>query len=234
MESLLMQEYEDKLHSLFSGGRRYKYGKSELILRAGDVPPGVYYIEQGFVKVYSLTDKGNENLHVIYRPGEIFPMIWAFKDVVRDVYYESIESSSLLRISKEEFLTGIKKDPEYGFAVSNQIAEQFFVYADRIDNLEYNNAYDRVVYRLLFLSSRFGRRDGDQIVIQAPLTHQHIADSINLARETASRELEQLEHKGLISRTRGNRIVIEDVDRLRAELRDSIDLEPWGVKPTHS
>ena len=43
-----------KITDFFKGGQEFIYRKGEIILRDGDTPSGVYYIENGFVKAYSI------------------------------------------------------------------------------------------------------------------------------------------------------------------------------------
>jgi CRP/FNR family transcriptional regulator len=73
------------------------------------------------------------------------------------------------------------------------------IYTQRIQTLEFRSARGRLIAELLYLAERFGKPQGTAILINAPLTHQDIADSINMTRETASRALEVLFKEGLVS-----------------------------------
>jgi len=185
-------------------------------------------IQQGVIKVYSISDEGDQYIHVLYKTGEIFPLIWAIKDVKRRVFYEATTQSKVAEVSKEEFLKFIKKDTDVLYDVLSQLAEQFQVFAERLDNLLYKSAHEKVVYRLMFLASRFGVREGNKIVIEAPLTHELISETINLARETVSREIEKLEKNKLIARQSGL-IVIIDINKLTKEFSEPISLDLWGL-----
>jgi len=211
-------QQENRLHSElinnFKRGRVLKFDKGEIILQAKDIPQGIYLIDKGFVQVYSISDEGDENIHIIYKAGEVFPLIWAFNNITRDVFYQAISPCQLYLLSKEDFLAAVHDLHEMSNAVILQLTEQFRVFADRLENLEYGDAFERVVYRLLFLASRFGEKSRHKIIINAPITHQRIADSINLVRETVSREIEELEKQKIISH-RGRKIVINDIKGLQ-------------------
>lgn len=209
------------LMDYFQEGQRIHYRKGEIILRGQEEPGGVHCIENGYVKVYELTDQGDEHLHMIHGPGDFFSVAWALLDRTPDVFYESLsDSTNVRRVPKDEFLQLAKSNADFSFALLKHFADQFFVYADRLNNLQYNNAYQRVAYRLLSLASRFGIRQSNSIIIQAPITHQLIASSVNLARETVSRELEKMERKGLVS-AKGHSITITNVNHLIDELGNS-------------
>ncbi len=220
---------DSELISRFKKGRSLSYRKDEIILRAAEEPSGVYYIAQGFIRVYSITDQGEENTHIIYKAGEVFPLIWAFNNIARNVFYESLSASRLWRLPKDELLHYVKTSHNVSLSLLRQAVNQFNIFADRLDNLEYTDALERVVYRLLYLAGRFGQKKGQKIVINAPITHQHIASSINLARETVSREIERLERRGLVSHQK-RLVVLNDIAGLENLIGESISPNLWGLK----
>lgn len=216
-----------KLIDFFNSAKQKKYATGELVLR-GENPSGVVCIQKGFVKVYSISDEGDTYTHIIYKKGEIFPLIWAIHDIRRKIFYEAASELVVAEAQKNDFLEFIKKDPEVTYDVLSQLAQQFYIFADRLDNLEYKSAHERVAYRLVFLASRFGERQGGMVTIKAPLTHELISESINLARETVSREIEKMEKDGLISRKAGY-IVINNIDDMSREFSEPITLNFWGL-----
>src|SRR5690606_39032133 len=66
-----------QLLTLFHRGTQLRYNKGEFIIRPGEAPPGVFYIQEGLVKAYDITKYGEENLLIIRKSQEIFPLIWA-------------------------------------------------------------------------------------------------------------------------------------------------------------
>ncbi len=213
----------------FKNGRSFRYHNREIILRAQEHPQGVYCVDTGFIRVYSITDAGEENIHIVYKSGDVFPLTWVFKDTVRNVFYEAMGTTRLFRLERDDFTELVKNKPPIARAILQQLTDQLNIYADRLDNLEYTSALDRVVYRLLFLAGRFGEKKDGKVVIRLPLTHQHIARSVNLARETVSREIEKLEHQGLISRQK-RLFVINDIHKLEAMIGEIVSSDLWGLK----
>ncbi len=211
-------------------GRSSRYHKNEIIIRGDDENPDIFYVAEGFIKVYSINDDGEEYVHIIYGVGDVFPLIWAFKDRRRRVFYESLSASVLWRMPRTEFLEYVKANSSpviYGLLA--QMAEQFNVYADRLDNLQYRDASERVVYRLLFLAGRFGQKTKDGVVIDAPITHKLLAQSINLTRESVSREIEQLTKAGLVD-TQDGHIVIKDINKLSESFSEPVSLNLWDLQ----
>lgn len=225
----MSQRPDNNLLTAFSKGRRLNFDNHELVLRAGESPKGVFYLAKGFVKVYSITEHGVENLHIIYKAGEVFPLVWAFKNLPRSVFYESLGPSELYMLPRDDFMELVKTSAVFNHELLEKTVDQFYVYADRLDNLQYSDARERVAYRLLFLAGRFGKKVGKTFVIEAPITHQHIAESINLARETVSREIEKLEHEGILG-SQKRRLVLKDVSALEKITGEPTSINLWSLK----
>jgi CRP/FNR family transcriptional regulator, cyclic AMP receptor protein len=225
-----MGEDIQALEKFFLNGRSVRTSKGQVVLRGDDDNPDIYFVGKGFIKVYSINDEGEEYLHIIYKQGDIFPLIWIFRNRRRRVFYEAMTDSVVWKLPKTHFLDYIKaKTDPVSFSVIEKLAEQFNIYADRLDNLEYRNAGERVVYRLLFLASRFGQKSDDKIIIEAPITHKLIAESINLTRESVSREIERLSKAGLIGSQNG-KIIINSIEKLSQEFSEPVTLNLWGLQ----
>jgi len=207
----------EKLTELGKHGTIQTFTKDEIIIRTDQAPPGVFLIKEGYIKAYSITDAGDENLHIIYGPNMIFPIIWAITGKLRQVFYEAMDDVSVYRIDRDMFLTFISEDPVASNALLHRVIDMFNVYADRVDNLEYTHSYSRIVYRLLKLAQQYGEQGASGTLIKAPVKHYDIANSTNCSRETVSREMEKLEKKGLIM-YQNHHILVVDIDTLEKEL----------------
>lgn len=216
----------DSIADLFKSGQRLSYAKGEIILRPDDDSPGIFYVESGYVKVFSINDRGEEYLHIVYGTGEIFPLIWVLSGQPRNVFYRAMTACVLLRVPGEKFQESIEANSSQCFAVLKQVTRQFNVYTHRVDNLEYKYGRERLVYRLLFLAGRFGKRSGNSVTLP-PFTQNDIASSINLSRESASREIERLEERGLVSYD-GRILTLNDIEALSKEIKGA-DLKRWGL-----
>lgn len=203
----------NQLIAFFKKGSKRVYKKGEMILRAGDDPQGVYYIDSGFVKIYALSKQATEHIHIFYSDGDIFPLIWTYSGAVRNVYYEALKETTVWVVPKEEFKAFVASDVEVAVTLLQESIGLFRLYAGNIDNLLYSNSYERTAGRLLSLAYRYGAKTDKGFVINAPLTHQHLANSTNLSRETTSRVLERLQRKGIIG-YEGHLIVVRDMDQL--------------------
>ncbi|MFT4532113.1 MAG: CRP-like cAMP-binding protein [Candidatus Saccharimonadales bacterium] len=191
-----------------------QYKKGEVIIRPQDEPSGIFLIEWGFVKAYTITKYGEENLLLVRSAESVFPLIWAFTGEHRAVTYEAMEETSLWRISKAEYLEFLEKNPDIMPTILDMAIEAYRLHSERVMTLSYRTARERIVSFLLLTAERFGVEKDNRAEIIAPFRQTDIASSVNATRETASRELSSLRKKKLLSTSKG-RLVLEDVEALR-------------------
>lgn len=185
--------------SLFKSGSKLTYKKGEFIIRPGETVDHVFYIDKGLVKAFNISKYGEENLLVIRKPHELFPLISALTGEERGIIYQALATTTVYRVAKNKFREFILTNTEALYPLIDLITEQYHMHSERILNLEYRTVRERLVSFLLTMAKRFGEELNDKSVrIEVPLRHQDIASSINSSRETTSRELSVLERKGLV------------------------------------
>jgi len=205
------------LVGLFKAGTRLAYKKGEYIIRPGEAPGAVFYIDSGLVKAYNISKYGEENLLIIRKEHEIFPLIWAITGQEREIIYEAMAPTVVWRISPQTYLSFLHNHPAALPPLLDMVTEMYRIHSERLLNLEYRTVRERLISFLLTMSNRFGKPTDEGVVIEVPLRHQDIASSINASRETASREISSLERKGLIE-NKNSFIVLNDVEKLQEYL----------------
>lgn len=184
--------------SVFKSGVQLSYNKGEYIIRPGETPSHVYYIDEGFVKALNITKYGEENLLIIRKSHEIFPLIWSITGKGKSIIYQTLTPTKVYRISRDKFGKFLKENTDALYPFIDLITSQYRVHSERVMNLEYRSVRERLASFLLTMAKRFGSQTKNTITINVPLIQQDIASSINASRETTSREIGILERKGLI------------------------------------
>lgn len=202
------------LVNLFYRGTKLAYKKGEFIIRPGERPGGVFFIEKGLVKAYDISKYGEENLLIIRKDHEIFPLIWGVTGQERNIIYQALSECSVWRISREDFV-GYVSDPKNPLSpLLDMTMEMYRIHSERIINLEYRSVRERLISFLITMSYRFGEKTNNGVLLNVPLRHQDIASSINATRETTGRELAILERKGLV-KNKQLMIVLKDLEALK-------------------
>lgn len=201
----------------FQSGTKLTYNKGEFIIRPGETPTGVFYIESGLVKAFDITKYGEENLLIIRKSHEIFPLIWAVTGQERHVIYQALAPTNVWRLSQRDYLKYLQNHHDALAPLLDMTIEMYRIHSERIINLEYRTVRERLISFMLTMSQRFGVKHDHGILIDVPLRQQDVASSINASRETTSRELSSLEKKGLIV-TNPQYLILKDIEKLKSYL----------------
>lgn len=198
-------------------GVKQTFKKGDFIIRPGDGPPGVFYIYQGLVKAYDITKYNEENLLIIRKQDEIFPLIWAVTGHEHHIIYQALAPTTTYKIKRELFLDFISSSSDALIPLLDMTMEMYRLHSERILTLEYRTVRERIISFLLNMSQRFGKETSDGVLIEVPLRHQDIASSVNATRETTSREISALERKGLLE-NKQSFTLLKDLDALSKHL----------------
>jgi len=202
------------LVNFFHGGTKLTYSKGEFIIRPGESPPGVFYLETGLVKAYDITKYGEENLLIIRKTGEFLGLTWAVTGEDRHIIYAALAPTTAYLIRRNAFNEFVREHPSVSLPVIDMITDMYRLHSERIMTLEYRTVRERLISFLLTTAARFGERTPLGTRISVPLKHQDIASSISATRETTSRALAELERKGQI-KAQQSHITLTDEITLR-------------------
>jgi len=207
---------ETNIDLLFSNSRPIFYKRRQVILRPEDTPTGVYYLKKGFVRLYTVSESGEELTLIIFKSGNFFPVMWAINNRQNIEYLEAMTEAEVWRVSRETFLEFLKQHPEMQFEVTRSLLARLDGLLERIKYLVFGNAYQKVASMLVICGERFGEKKGVTTLIKLPLTHYDIANLTGLTRETTSIEIKRLERAGLILH-QGRFILINNMNKLQKE-----------------
>lgn len=207
------------LYQLLLSGNRYKLPKGQVIHALNDRSM-VSLIETGYIKRYLITKEGNKSIQLIYKPDDIFPMTPIFKslyemDLYRGpevYYYESMTDIVIYSISIDQLNKAASEDPSIYKDLLYASGVRLNSYIHYLEDISLKTSYEKVAHRLIFLADQMGELTPQGTKILLPLTHQDIADILDLSRETVSREMAKLKAKRLVSGTKN--IIIPKLDEL--------------------
>lgn len=185
-------------------------------MRPGDTPSGVFYLKKGFARLYSISKDGQELSMIIFKPGDVFPFIWAITDTQNLYYLEAMTTVELYRAPKALFINLIKNNSDILYTLTGRILVRFGGLLERMEYLVFGSAYQKIASIIHLCADRFGERRGSNIFLQVPLTHKDIAALVGITRETASIEIKKLERGKIIS-YRGRFLVVKNIKKLNEE-----------------
>lgn len=205
-----------KLETFFAQFKLLFYKKGEAILRPDDLPPGVFYLKKGYVKLYSLCREGEELSLILFKPGDFFPIGWVINNKIDPYYLDAMTPVEVWRAPREKFLEFIKADPDVFFELTSKMLMRLGGLLQRMEHLVFGNAGDKVASILVICALRFGEKEEKGIVIQVPLFHKEIGALVGLTRETVSLEMKKLEKENIID-YQGRLIIVKNFKKLEEE-----------------
>ncbi|MBN1263480.1 MAG: Crp/Fnr family transcriptional regulator [Candidatus Pacebacteria bacterium] len=210
-----MNDFNQKLTGFFKKFPQQNFSRGEVLLRAEDEPPGVFFLRKGYVRFYSINEDGKELTLNIFKPGSCFPLNWAVADQPNYYFFEAMTEAEIIRAPKGSFLKFLKNEPGILYEYFRRILVGLSDFLIRSQFLLLADARKKVTATILLLARRFNQSEKDTSVkISLRLTHQEIANLAGLTRETTSLQLEALKKEGLIF-YRHQQLKIPDLDRLK-------------------
>lgn len=217
-----MQLFNPTLDRLFSSGKKYKFAKGEVI-QSADNDATISLLHKGYVKRYLITSRGTISVQNIYGPGFAFPLTLIFKTILgqeiyqgrENYYYEALTDIELLGISESLFLDAASNEPQFYPEILKITGARLLSNIWRLENMSVQPAEKRLAHMLAFYASQFSKKTkaGHEILI--PFKHHDLAADLDVARETVSLGMSELEKKGLIKT--GRFIIVPSLEKLQDE-----------------
>jgi CRP-like cAMP-binding protein len=153
----------------------------------------LWKVESGVLRTYTFNETGTRNILGYWGEGDVVghPL-----SRLNPYEIECLTSVEVVLIPPERW---------------HQVLEAIMLHAQQTKELLYVKGYERAHHRLMhllvWLAQKFGRAVGQGKLIDVPLTHEGIAESIGSTRVTVTRLLKQFEREGIIHRDHRNIIV---------------------------
>lgn len=185
---------------LQSQGVVRQFSRKRTILFQGEVPRSAMVLQSGLVKVYGITNGGDQRTVTLLSAGDIFPVECVFEmSRVSLYYYEAVTDCSVLSLPRAEFVRALEQNVELKEQVFQSYMAHYTSATMHIYALEHSHAQEKLVYILQYLVARFGEKQKDGLTkIGLRLSHQDIAEMVGLTRETTAVELHRLKARKLI------------------------------------
>lgn len=153
----------------------------------------LWKVESGVLRTYTFNETGTRNILGYWGAGDVVghPL-----SRLNPYEIECLTSVEVVLIPPERW---------------HHVLEAIMLHAQQTKELLYVKGYERAHHRLMhllvWLAQKFGRAVEQGKLIDVPLTHEGIAESIGSTRVTVTRLLKQFEREGIIHRDHRHIIV---------------------------
>lgn len=189
-----------------------------VLFATGEDCRGLYMIESGRVRIYRTDPVGREQVLHIEGPGRTVAELPLFDGGPYPASAVTIEDSSLVFLPRQAFEFLYRTQPDIAQAVIRALGRRLRHLVHLTETLAFRDVAARLAMLLVGYAERAGTSTVAGVEVDLDRTQEELAHEIGTARESVSRAMKQLRRKGLIEPLKQNRLLIPDVDRLRALL----------------
>jgi CRP/FNR family transcriptional regulator len=196
-----MSEPSSEFMRFLSGQPIRRIRKGQILLYQGEVPRTAMVIKEGVVKIYNISNVGEEKVVTFKVSGDMMPDSWLFgKSKVALYYYEAFTDCEVYAVNKNDLIQFIESNRDVAVDMLRRYVTQYVGATIHINALEHAKSTDKIAHTLQHLIIRFGTEHSTNLWrINLRLTHQDLANMIGLARETIAMELSRLKKRGVLS-----------------------------------
>ena len=205
---------EDSMMKLNSIASMTELKKSDPIYFASEPSKSVFFLKKGRVKITKYLSDGSERILAIINPGEIFGEMAYLDEEERTDYAVTIEPALICAINKEELSKFVEKNPTLNLKLTKLFGLKMRRFSERVEDLIFKDAEQRVVSFILRYSEKNGKMVGDQLFVKPFLKHQHIGELTGCSRQTVNYVLTKLREQQLIDFDR-RKLKINKIDELK-------------------
>lgn len=200
--------------ALAQRGRQRRWPAGASLFLEGESCATVVIVVSGRVKVFSLTEQGEEIVLAVRGPGALLGELSAVDGAPRNASVSALEPVIALVVPIAAFLDYLRSHGAAGIVLLQMVTARLRD-SDR-KRVEFA-AYDiaaRVARRLVELADRFGEPDEQGVRISVALSQDELAGWVGASREAVAKALRVLRSRGFVSTGRRTMTVL-DLDGLR-------------------
>lgn len=194
---------ESALQTFFARYPTRMYEKGEVLIRPED-KPAAYYITQGLVVQYDIAENGSKLILNTYKPGAFISLAYILNDIPSQFFFEASEHTSVHITPRRDVVAFLEENPAVMLDTLARISRGGDGMMLRLARAMEGSAEERILQELQIMKRRFFN-DSDTVTV----TETDLAIKTGLARETVSRALKKLGHKGVIRSQRGTITFLE-------------------------
>lgn len=207
------------LSVLFDGCKPKDFPKGEVIISEGDSVDKLYFVQSGYVKVYTLVGHGTQRVAFIYKEGEIFPVTtYLSSSNVARFFYECLTPSRLRILKSRKFEKKVKDNLIIGEEILQYTRSVDQLFLERVHELVADEGgTSKLIKALRFLIERAGSSQ-DKAHIDLPMSSRFLASVCGLSLEETNTHLATFKDKGILSKTHSTVIDTTKLEALGQEI----------------
>ena len=192
------------LTELFAGAELVRLRAGAVLFRAGDSSNGCYRVEDGLLKVTMVSSSGAERILAFLSRDAIVGELSTIDGLPRSATVVAVRDAAVRLLSRAAFEAFAEKHPKLYKALVRVLANRLRATDTVVAASSFLSLKGRMAQTLLELAEHFGQEVGlGRIVIRQKIRQIELAGMVGIARENATRVLNDWQRRKLISRLSG-------------------------------
>jgi len=196
------------------------YPKGAFLCLEGQMPRGIFILCNGRAKITASNADGKTIILGFAAPGEVLGLSAVVSNKPYENTVETMEATQANFISRNDFLEFMKKFPDVGMRVAQQLTHTCQAAFQEIRSLGLSHSVPERFARLLLQwaeTPSFARQEkSGETVLKVVSTQEEMAQMIGTSRETVSRIIGDLKKQGLL-RVKGATWTLPNLNGIRKQ-----------------
>jgi CRP/FNR family transcriptional regulator len=174
--------------------RQLEFRRGEALFSEGESAATLFIIAYGKVKVFKLSESGNEHILHIHTDREIVAEAAVFDSGIYPAYCFAVQDTKVISVDKNSLVNFIKIHPEVALKFMASYSRRLRSFVEKIEYLSLSDVKERFLKYLKKHS--YGK--GDYLVTNLSISKKELALYLGTTPETISRITKQLVNSNML------------------------------------
>ncbi|MBI4493171.1 MAG: Crp/Fnr family transcriptional regulator [Chloroflexi bacterium] len=211
--SLFARLAVESLEALARHAQERRFAPGDVILRQAEVGSGLFLIASGRVRVFRVSEEGQQASLDILGPGECIGELAVLDSGSGSASAIAMDDVACVYLPGREVVSALEQSPAAMWALVGLLCRRLRRADDRFAAFAFNDVHGRVAARLLELARSQGVVTDSGIEIELNLTQRELASLVGATRESVNKILSFHRQRGHVA-MRGQRISILEPEAL--------------------
>lgn len=184
------------------------FEKDQVIYDVGDQSQTFFFIQNGFVKVGTITEDGHELIYDVRKGGDIVGELCASGQPRQDRAV-TLERTEVIAVPLDEVLEIVQKNRDLLRQLVQVFCNSLSDAYDQLNSLAFSDTVHRLVRVLLRLGTQLGRSSGQRTELSTYLTQEEISQMVAVRRERVSTLMNFLRNHGMVEYSHRGYLVLD-------------------------
>ena len=183
------------------------FKKEQVLYDVGDKERTLFFLQDGFVKVGTITSDGHELIYDVRKGGDVVGELCASEPRRLDRAV-ALEQTDVIPVPFEDVMEVMRKQPDLLARLVEVFCRALSEAYAQVNTLAVDDTAHRLSKVLLKLGTKIGQSAGPEVEIPTYLTQEEIAQMVAARRERVSTALNFLRRKKMIQYTNHGHLVL--------------------------